>query len=1794
MKRIWKSLLAMLICLTMAMDGQAISIFASDNMNSKITTEPETSTEFATPVTDIAVEQEIEDSQRKSQEDSFIPEEETGEEDLFDDSVDEEYTAENNDTDEITTDEDDEEFLYQDEQEQDTQDAPFTVTKNAAYIKVFNWNGTGVLTNKKNSIYWKQDDGNTKIYPDAVTDAGVYIFYNFFVYDECPGSWYIYMDDVKYEGTSVGRRVNSPGDSLPHYGPGYDSGDYQEYCDSFFTAKSLSAYCPGNNYDSTKWHRYHSRESWADDYGEVHSYEMIYCAYIEEPFEVEWYGKNGTKLLHRWCGGHQYEGNDIIVTANSSNHSRQKCRPRYNESRFNYNAKKVFMNDGLYTDIYKLNSASKWKRGNSGDIITKIDCTSFYITSYAKNPSGDYFSVPVDTLTEHPIKWYEYDPNPGPTVTFDVNGSGATCNLASKTVTVGLTYGDLPEPKRTGYSFVGWYTDKNNGTKVTATTKVTNTNNHTLYAHWSASQMNVLFNANGGSLGSQTKLIAKYGQAYGTLPTPSRNGYDFLGWYNALNGGDKITSSTIVNTIGDHTLYAHWAGKQISVQLNANGGTIGSTKLTVRFGEAYGDLPVPKKSGSEFLGWYTLKDGGVEVTSTTIVNTTANHTLYAHWTGKGVKVRLDANGGSLDSATQFTVRCGEAYGVLPTPRMDKSRFLGWYTLRDGGTLITATTIVSKDTDHTIYAHWEDIFEHWGFANTEANFGLPANGYMITAPDYYRLLSNLPESEKSQLAFSYNVDGNNPAGNGWGGSCYGMSASTLMINDEYDVISDYRLGESVRRLNDIEEADPIYKHNGKDTVGQAESVINYFHLQQMLPGYQDVRSRYGNYTKAKQTEEIAKLAKNAEESQCPAVVDLWWWDNGRIIGHSINAIGYRELTPTESLYATYPHCIMTFDCSYPELRGNNSGANIYFNDAGEWVVPVWNITPANAYMLCGSADPQVVAPVDYRTGLYTPRVIRMPQSIAYNVDNGAWNLKWDDNEVNFDGVQTIETITNDDNITVIPEMTDQIEQRYRVYIPEDKDYQINGDVIDHTVYMDDQVIKVAVADDDGARVEVKQNGEVKATSENDQPIKIEIIRESNDDEIPGHVIVSTDDAGELIGQITDDGLIIQGSNLSDLTIESDNIKVTIHSDEERIMIVQNEEGTIDVFEDRDKDGTYNDLVEKEAIGFSHAPIPVQTYTGKAIIPPMQIYYEDRLLKEKKDYTIKCSNNINAGTNAMITITGKGDFGGTETETFTIRAKNISDPDVEVSDIASIIYNAKKTYTPVPSIKYNKKKLTKKDFTVAYYTNPTCRGGSVTPQDVGSYWAKVTGVGNYEGSVVIPFAIGASSKVPISKLTIGKIPDQQYNGTRKMPKPLVKNGGTGLIEGTHYTLSWGDNTEIGIGKVIIEGKDPYFGTKTVTFKITGTPMNKVKVMGFVSSVPYDGDAKVQNGIELSYKAPGSAVVTPISFKTEAEYKTLNAAAKKNVGCIVSYKNNVNAGTATMTLTGINGCSGTVNKTFKIMPYDISVTKDEGNLFTVDAGAEPYAFAKGGTKPKPIVKFKNKVLKEGTDYTLAYSNNTAVNNGGGNKKPTITVTGKGNFKGKDASATFTIGVADMTASGVRVIANDVVYTDKPGNWKSKITLAGPDGKSLKAKTDYDEATIRFTKDAAGEIEIDPNERLIAGETVYVKVNAIGTSYTGIATGSYRIVAKDIGKLTATVDAKTFTGKAVKLDPDDITWKSGGKPVDDVEIMIDESSYKNNVAKGTASVVVRGTGNYGGSKTISFKIGANGFKWWWNSLFH
>ncbi len=219
-------------------------------------------------------------------------------------------------------------------------------------------------------------------------------------------------------------------------------------------------------------------------------------------------------------------------------------------------------------------------------------------------------------------------------IQFDANGGSVELN--SKKVFYGESYGDLPVPSRDYYSFDGWYTDKSGGTKITTETKVTTLTGQVLYAHWTLNSFIVSFNANGGSV-SSTEIRAYCGQALGTLPTPSRTGFTFNGWYAATSGGEKVTSSSVYNVANNFTVYAQWTVNSYTVSWSTGTGYSISVKRTSspNAGASTGNLSSGAKVyyGDTLSITYTPTTGYIisshGSTSITVTGNINSNTIYA-------------------------------------------------------------------------------------------------------------------------------------------------------------------------------------------------------------------------------------------------------------------------------------------------------------------------------------------------------------------------------------------------------------------------------------------------------------------------------------------------------------------------------------------------------------------------------------------------------------------------------------------------------------------------------------------------------------------------------------------------------------------------------------------------------------------------------------------------------------------------------------------------------------------------------------------------------------------------------------------------------------------------------------------------------------------------------------------------------------------------------------------------------------------------------------------------------------
>ena len=437
---------------------------------------------------------------------------------------------------------------------------------------------------------------------------------------------------------------------------------------------------------------------------------------------------------------------------------------------------------------------------------------------------------------------------------------------------------------------------------------------------------------------------------------------------------------------------------------------------------------------------------------------------------------------------------------------------------------------------------------------------------------------------------------------------------------------------------------------------------------------------------------------------------------------------------------------------------------------------------------------------------------------------------------------------------------------------------------------------------------------------------------------------------------------------------------------------------------------------------------QTYTGSSITPVPVLSKilngsSKYTLVKDTDYTLSYSNNTNVGT-ATITATGKGNFTGTKNVTFKIVAKSIAIP----SQSGTLTYN---TASQSPSwSNYDSTKMTVSGTTSA--TNAGTYSATFTLKDTTNYkWS--------DGTTTEKTVSWKINQYNISNVDVGSISDQTYTGSAITPAPVLSkilNGSSKytLVKDTDYTLSYSNNKNAGTATITATGKGNFTGTKNVTFKIVAKsiaiPMqsgtltyngtsqtvtwyhydsSKMTVSGTTSATnagTYSATFTLKDTTNYRWSEGTSAAITvywkidkynisnvDVGSISDQAYtgsaitpvpvlsKILNGSSKytlvKDTDYTLSYSNNTNVGTATITATGKGNFTGTKIITFNIVQIkvyqnifnsfsDYTVSGNNASI-SYNAGINEYTFNNTSTSD-PYAEISQKAyLTANTPYTI-----------------------------------------------------------------------------------------------------------------------------------------------------------------------------------------------------------------------------------
>ena len=418
------------------------------------------------------------------------------------------------------------------------------------------------------------------------------------------------------------------------------------------------------------------------------------------------------------------------------------------------------------------------------------------------------------------------------------------------------------------------------------------------------------------------------------------------------------------------------------------------------------------------------------------------------------------------------------------------------------------------------------------------------------------------------------------------------------------------------------------------------------------------------------------------------------------------------------------------------------------------------------------------------------------------------------------------------------------------------------------------------------------------------------------------------------------------------------------------------------------------------------------------------------------------------------------------------------------------------------------------------------------------------------VTISYTEGNVTKTAKQKITVNPkaltanmvqpIASQPYTGSAIEPTVTVNVGKKTLTAGTDYTVTYKDNTNVGTAKVIVTGTGNYTGSVETKFNITAKALTA---------------SMVQDIAAQTYT--GSPIVPKLTVKDG------ETALSKDTDYTVKYQNNLNAGTATVTLTGKGNYSDSVSKTFTIKQKDVTAQRDATDIQVVvdkgtfDAptfgdvtGTLTYSYD-GATSYDAIVK-KLETLQLGATGDIGYAYTA-------NGNYTGTITGKLHFT-----------VVNLPAATI---------TTAPAA-KTGLTFNGTEQVLVNAGSGITGGTLQYKLDGGSYNAELPKATNAGSYTVYYKVKGNNTTHSDSSEQSFTVTIAP-KTVTAAVSVEptsyTYTGEAIV--PTTVTVKDGTTVIPASEYTV---TYGNNTNAGKATVTVKDQdgGNYVVSGTATFTI--------------
>ena len=310
------------------------------------------------------------------------------------------------------------------------------------------------------------------------------------------------------------------------------------------------------------------------------------------------------------------------------------------------------------------------------------------------------------------------------TVTLDVSG-GDPLDPITYTVETPVI---LPTPTSTGYTFLGWTGEGETMPQPTVVLPKGTTGDKIYFANWEVNIYAITLDTSGGNALDNIRYTVKSDPII--LPTPTRNGYEFVGWTGEGIITPQLNVTIPTGSTGNKAYTANWKVIEYTITLDTNGGpAVSPIKYTV---EDSFTLPYLLRTGYEFAGWTLDGSGMIPAMPLIIYHGTTGDLIYkAEWRLAKYTITMDLNGGSGQEKVVYTMTDEDF--ELPTPTRNGYEFVGWTGERIT-TPQTSVKISKGSTGNKAYtANWQVI---------EYTITLDTNGGPAMSPINYTVADSV--------------------------------------------------------------------------------------------------------------------------------------------------------------------------------------------------------------------------------------------------------------------------------------------------------------------------------------------------------------------------------------------------------------------------------------------------------------------------------------------------------------------------------------------------------------------------------------------------------------------------------------------------------------------------------------------------------------------------------------------------------------------------------------------------------------------------------------------------------------------------------------------------------------------------------------------------------------------------------------------------------------------------------------------------------------------------------------------